>query len=147
MENLLRRSSRSRFWSAAQDVLALEHDLARGRLDQPGQAAHQGRLARPGQAHHHEHLAGRDVEVDAPNRDRAAGALQQLAPGQRAQLGRTWYPCRLGPEDLPQVPDRDDRLLCIVHPRSAHGTPSCHQESGVKSEKCFLVLGQLAPCR
>ena len=39
------------------DVLALEDHTARGRLDQPGQAAHQRRLAGAGQAHHDEHLA------------------------------------------------------------------------------------------
>ena len=41
-----------------------------GRLDEPGQAAHERRLAAPGEAHDDEHLALVDVEVDARERRR-----------------------------------------------------------------------------
>ena len=56
--------------SAVQDVLALEDDLARGGLDQPGQAAHQRGLAGAGQAHDDEDLAGGDVEAARRGRRR-----------------------------------------------------------------------------
>src|SRR3546814_9931224 len=47
---------------AAQQVAALEEDLAGGRLDQPRQAAHQGRLAGAAESHDDEDLAVRSEE-------------------------------------------------------------------------------------
>ena len=103
MENLCRRSSRSRSGVRREDVLALEDELAGGRLDQPGQAAHQGRLAGAGQAHDDEDLAGGDVEAHVADGGRAAGAVDQLAPRQGRQLRGRAGTCCLGPEHLPQV--------------------------------------------
>ena len=44
------------------DVVAVEQDLARGRLDEPGQAADERGLAAARQAHDDEDLAGPDIE-------------------------------------------------------------------------------------
>ena len=65
-------------------VLALEEDLARGRLDQPRQAADQRGLARTGQAHDDEDLAGRDVEGDVADGGGASGPVLQLGAGEPA---------------------------------------------------------------
>jgi hypothetical protein len=54
------------------DVGAVDHDAARGRLDQPVQEAHQRRLARARQAHDHEDLAGLDLEGGIEHADRLA---------------------------------------------------------------------------
>ena len=62
MLNRRRRSSRSRSWLGLADVLAVEEDLAGGRLDEPGHAADERRLAAARQAHDDEDLAGPDVE-------------------------------------------------------------------------------------
>src|SRR5690606_18252216 len=59
-------------------VLAVDGDGARGRLDEPGQAAHQGGLAGTGQAHDDEDLALADVETHVAHGGGAAGAGAQL---------------------------------------------------------------------
>ena len=72
IENFFRRSSRRRAGLAAQDVLAVEVDLAQRRLDQAGQAADERGLAAARQPHDDEDLAGLDVERDVADRDRPA---------------------------------------------------------------------------
>src|SRR5437879_2947254 len=57
----------------AADVLAVEDDLARGRLDEAGQAADERRLARARQAHDDEDLPAPDVERDVMDGRDAAG--------------------------------------------------------------------------
>ena len=97
------------------DVDAVDRHRARGRLDQPGEAAHERRLAAAGQTHHHEHLAGRDVEVDVADRHDVAGArLEHLA----RQVGEFGPDDALGarPVHLPQIPNRDHRLCSKVSP-------------------------------
>ena len=51
------------------DVLALEQDLAGGRLDEAGDAAHERRLAAAREAHDDEDLASPDVERNVVNGD------------------------------------------------------------------------------
>jgi len=77
-----------------------------GRLDEPGQAAHERRLAAPGEAHDDEHLALVDVEVDVSHGDDVARPRLQLAPRQVGG-GRPDDALRPGPEDLPEPPHRD----------------------------------------
>ena len=61
----------------ADDVDAVELDLARGRLEQPQQRAAEGRLAAAGLADEADRLAAADVEVDAVDRLQLAdGALE-----------------------------------------------------------------------
>ena len=87
IEKRRRRSSRSRCWSAAQDVLAVEQDRTGRRLDEPRQAAHERRLAAARQAHDDEDLAGPDVERDVADRDGRAGLLAQLGARQVGSSG------------------------------------------------------------
>ena len=89
--------------------LAVESDPARGRLDEPGQAAHQRRLAGAGQAHDDEDLARRDVERDVLDRGDAAGPLQHFGRG-RSASGVPMIDPRLRAEDLPQSRHRQPRL-------------------------------------
>ena len=97
-----RRSSRSSVRIGLADVLAVEQDLAGGRLDEPGHAAHERRLAAARQAHDHEDLARPDVERDV--------AQAIMEPVLRAQLvarqvgvGRPDDLVLGRPEDLPQA--------------------------------------------
>ena len=83
------------------DVDVADAHGAGGRLDEPGQAAHERRLAAAGQAHHDEHLAGGDVGVDVAHSGDVAGARLQLAARQ-VGVGRADDPLRLRPEHLPQ---------------------------------------------
>ena len=105
---LTRCRRRSSSWSSVGggDVEIADAHGAGGRLDEPGQAAHQRRLAAARQAHDHEDLAVVDVEVDAADSGHVAAARLQLAAGQ-VGLRRVDDPFRLRPEDLPQPPDRD----------------------------------------
>ncbi len=64
----LRRSGRSWRSRSRPMLLAAVGDGAAGRPDQPEQRAAEGRLARAGLADHAEHLALREVEVDAVDR-------------------------------------------------------------------------------
>ena len=118
------------------DVLAVEEDLAQGRLDQPGEAADERRLAAARQAHDDEDLARADVERDVADGDRGRGPEPELGIRELEQ-GRTGD-LRLGrPEDLPQPTNGDRRLArCVVccpiglrglhafHLRRAAGTPA-----------------------
>ena len=61
-----------------QDVLAVDQDLAGGRLMDPVDHADEGRLAGAGEPHDHEDLAQGDVERHVPNRGDASGLLQEL---------------------------------------------------------------------
>ncbi len=64
----------------AQQILAVEHDLAGGRLHQARQAAHHRGFARARQAHDDEDLAGMDIERDVGGRGdmpAVAGGLQR----------------------------------------------------------------------
>ena len=55
------------------DVLAVEHDPARGGLDQPVDHLQRRRLAAAGRADQADHLAALHVEVELVHRDRAVG--------------------------------------------------------------------------
>ena len=77
----VRRSSRSRSWLSRGDVLAVDEDLARRRLDQARQAADERRLARAREAHDDEQLAAGDRERDVAHGRHVADS-GQLGPGQ-----------------------------------------------------------------
>ena len=78
IEKRWRRSSRRRLRVRLADVLAVEEDLAEGRLDQAGQAADERGLAGARQAHDHEDLAGLDLERDVAHGDRGAGVAPEV---------------------------------------------------------------------
>jgi hypothetical protein len=82
---------------ARRDLVPVEDDASGGRLDQPGQAAHERRLAAARQPHDDEHLAGANGERDVTDRGDAAGRRQQLVARELA-LGGADHP--LGPVTL-----------------------------------------------
>ena len=128
-----------------------------GRLDQPGEAAHQRRLAAARQPHHDEHLARGDVEVDVAHRHDVAGArLEHLA----RQVGELGSDDTLGsrPVDLPQVAHRDHRLWQRSHPRPTSIEATSNRQTvpgslaGARSQAPFGSLAPrcgygLPPCR
>ena len=71
----------------AHHVVACDLDLARGRLDEPDERAHQRRLARAGEAHDDEHLALPDLQRDVPDCDDVARLLAKLGPREEGVLG------------------------------------------------------------
>ena len=97
-----------------EDVLAVEEDLAEGRLDQPRQAPDEGRLAAAGQAHDDEHLALANVEAHVADGGGRAGLaaeigvreLQQRVAGLELALAR--------PEQLPQPANLQGGLPVLV---------------------------------
>ena len=58
---------------------AVDHDLARGRLDEAGDELQRGTLAAAGGAEQGEHLAGADLEIDAVKRDDRAIGFAEAA--------------------------------------------------------------------
>ncbi len=124
------------------DVLALDEHLTGGRLDQPGQAAHQRRLAGAGQTHDDEDLAGRHLERHVLDADDTAGLLLQL----RARQLRVGCPEDLVgtlAEDLPEVAHGEcgigaglRRPLGSVHHRG-------HLDSSAEVDSAASVRGSL----
>ena len=112
MENLCRRSSRSRFASRVQDVLALEDDLARRSARSAGSgSAPAWTCPEPDRPMTTNTSPGGHVEAHVADGGDAAGLLHQLPAGQRDQLRST--PARssaFGPNTFHRSPDRDDRL-------------------------------------
>ncbi|BFO14685.1 hypothetical protein SHKM778_10730 [Streptomyces sp. KM77-8] len=90
------------------DVLAVDDDGAGGRLDQPGETAHQCGLAGAGQAHDDEDLALADVEGHIADGGRAAGAGAQFGRVEGGEGGVGGDPAGLGAEDLPQAVHGED---------------------------------------
>ncbi len=84
--------------SALRDVLAVEQDLAGGRLDEPGHAPDQRGLAAAGQAHHDEDLAGPDVEADVAEGDRRAVSSRRSSSRDRSASGVPMTLCSAGPK-------------------------------------------------
>ncbi|MNT54264.1 hypothetical protein D3C72_1914110 [compost metagenome] len=82
-------------------VLAIEEDFARCRLDQAGQATHQRRLARTGEPHDDEDLAGRDMQVDVAHRADEAGCGEVFHAGR--SVGGTHGFARAATEYLPDI--------------------------------------------
>ena len=71
------------------DVVAVEHDAARGRLEQPGEQPPGRGLAAAGLADHAQRLAGGDGEADVVDRLHRADLLPpDDAPGDREMLGQ-----------------------------------------------------------
>ena len=105
----------------AGDVLAVELDGARGRLDQPGQQPHQRGLAGAGEPHHHEDLAGRHVEGDVADADDVAGLLLQLLAREVGLVGADDL-VGARAEDLPQPLDVErGRAVAVL----GRGVPAC----------------------
>ena len=128
MLNRRRRSSRSVSGVALTDVLAVEQDLAGGRLDEPGHAADERRLAAAGQAHDDEDLARPDVERDVAQADRRAGLRAELVARQ-VGVGRADDLVLGRPEDLPEVPD-GERRRAVPPSRVGRGaSSSVHRSS------------------
>ena len=91
------------------DVVAVEEDLAGGRLDQAGDAAHERRLAAARQAHDHEDLARPDVERDVAQARSSSRSCVRSSSRGRSASGRADGLVLGRPEDLPQVPHREGR--------------------------------------
>ena len=104
-------------------VGAVDHDLPRGRLHQPRDAAHQRRLAAAREAHDHEGLALPHLEGHVLDRDDVAGALLHLLARQR---GIEFAQDALGvaPEHLPQVAAANLGLAGVFGSRLGHLGPS-----------------------
>ena len=113
-------------------VTPVDDHLAGGRLDQPGQTAHQRGLAGAGEPHHHEDLAGRYVEGDVADTDDAAGPLLDLR-ARPLRLGRADDPVRPPAEDLPQVAHRQGCVVHVGHDDSSELRPSPGGWSGMPS--------------
>ena len=139
------------------DVLAVDEDLARRRLDQARQAADERRLARAREPHDDEQLAAGDRERDVPHGRHVADA-GQLGPGQvgHRRADDALWP---RPEHLPDVAALEDgrrrRARCrpfrcrsrscrlVVSGRSqVHGSPLAHAGSVLhRFRRLSLVAG------
>ncbi|MNG19896.1 hypothetical protein D3C84_1041060 [compost metagenome] len=100
--------------AVAQDVLAIDQDLAAAGLDQPVDMPHERGLAGAGQAHHHEDLARANGQRQVVDADHAAGSLQHLGlAGSLAQHLQGLVGALA--EDLAHPPQDD-----LVHPIATH---------------------------
>ena len=142
---LVRRSSRRRSGAGRGDVLAVDQDLARRRLDQAGQAADERRLARAREAHDDEQLAARRRRTRCrarPPRCRARASSARgrsaiaeptiaLAASARTPSRRRGTRGRAAPTSPPS-PFRCRSRSCrlVVSGRSqVHGSPLVHAGS------------------
>ena len=117
-----RRSGRILPCRQVRDVVALEHDLAAGRLEQPGDQPTGGGLAAPRLADQAEGLARAHGEVDAVDRlDRADLALEHDAAGDREVLGSPVTRSRASP--LPARRSRPERPAASGSVRSRFHPP------------------------
>ena len=96
------------------DVVAVHHDLAGGRLDEPGQQPDQRGLPGAGEAHHDEDLAGRYVERHVLDADHAAGLLLEVGATQTL-VGCPDDLVRALAEDLPEVAHRQGGVAAGGH--------------------------------
>ncbi len=104
--------------SSAMSSPSMTH-LARGRLDEPAEAADERRLARARQPHHDEHVALGHVEAHVADGGDAAGARFELGARQIG-VGRVDDALRVRSEHLPHPAARDRRRRCLSH--GAHPT-------------------------
>ena len=95
-----------------EQVLAVEQYLARRRLDQSRQAAHQRGLARTGQAHDDEDLAAPNAQVHGADGGNEAPGDQQFGVGTWPERGQMFGGAR--PEDLPDV-TADEGVFGVGH--------------------------------
>src|SRR5262249_41566926 len=94
----------------AADILAVDDDAARGRLDQPVDVPDERRLAAAGEAHDAKDLTARDIQVAGRDADDAVELLQHLGlPETLVAHGRERLSGPLA-EDLPDLPALDDRV-------------------------------------
>ena len=108
-----RRSSRSRSSFAAEHVLAVDQDLAGGRIVEPVDHPDERGLAGARQPHDDEHLAGRDVERDVAHGRDAPGLLEQRSARGSVGVGRSDDALGLRPVDLPDVAARNGRSRLV----------------------------------
>jgi hypothetical protein len=106
-----------------EQVLAFEHDPARGRLDQARHAAHQRRLAGARKAHDDEDLAFVNVEAGVAHGADQAGAGQLLVADLAAVLGEEGLGARS--ENLPDglAGELDASLSCARATLTHHCLP------------------------
>ena len=104
-----RRTSSKALLVGCRDVDVADAHRAGGRLDEPGEAAHERRLAAARQAHHDEHLARRDVEIDLADGDDVAGAASSSRRG-RSASGEPTIRSGRGPNTFHSPPHRDRAL-------------------------------------
>src|SRR5262249_678513 len=95
-------------------VLAVDLDLAGGRLDQPDERPHERRLPRAGEAHDNDDLARPDVEREVADGGDTAVLLAELGAGELG-VERADDAAGMPPEDLPDPCRANERRAAPVN--------------------------------